>query len=232
MHCNLPLWLVLKRCPFFLFHLLSMPYITEILTVFDEPVFEISWSLGKLGSSGGNHMTDNDHFTWRINNNLKAKVFFFSDVACSTCCGLLQCKRKINNILEVHISQNSCFQGFYFFFNIFFYFGGVRVGCVGWADLWRSFNSCKLQAYEMHCHPFKGMTITLVPLLLIPPPDPCHHRSTSLSLNVLHLLARAAGSFHVCEESHQYASICTWTRNWCLYLHLSFWTVYDLWHTS
>lgn len=54
-----------------------MPYITEILTVFDEPVFEISWSLGKLGSSGGNHMTDNDHFTWRINNNLKAKVFFF-----------------------------------------------------------------------------------------------------------------------------------------------------------
>lgn len=57
-----------------------MAYITEILTVFDEPVFEISWSLGKLGSSGGNHMTDNDHFTWRINNNLKAKVFF-SDVA-------------------------------------------------------------------------------------------------------------------------------------------------------
>lgn len=54
-----------------------MPYITEILTVFDEPVFEISWSLGKLGSSGGNHMTDNDHFTWRINNNLKAKVVFF-----------------------------------------------------------------------------------------------------------------------------------------------------------
>lgn len=54
-----------------------MPYITEILTVFDEPVFEISWSLGKLGSSGGNHMTDNDHFTWRINNNLKAKGFFF-----------------------------------------------------------------------------------------------------------------------------------------------------------
>lgn len=54
-----------------------MPYITEILTVFDEPVFESSWSLGKLGSSGGNHMTDNDHFTWRINNNLKAKVFFF-----------------------------------------------------------------------------------------------------------------------------------------------------------
>lgn len=54
-----------------------MPYITEILTVFDETVFEISWSLGKLGSSGGNHMTDNDHFTWRINNNLKAKVVFF-----------------------------------------------------------------------------------------------------------------------------------------------------------
>lgn len=62
-----------------------MPYITEILTVFDEPVFEISWSLGKLVSSGGNHMTDNDHLTWRINNNLKAKVFFSSAMACSTC---------------------------------------------------------------------------------------------------------------------------------------------------
>lgn len=60
----------------------------------------------------------------------------------------------------------------------------------------------------MQCHPFKGMTITLVPLPLIPPLDPSHQRSTRLCLNVLHLLARAAGSFHVCEEPDEYAYIC------------------------
>lgn len=144
----------------------------------------------ELVSSGGNRTTDGDYLARRIN---KEQTFF--DVACSICCGLSQHEGKINNILKVHIFQNSCFQGFL----------RVRLGCVGWADLWRSFNSCKLQACEMQCHPFKGMTITSVSLLLIPPPDPCHQRSTRLSLNVLHSLARAAGSFHVCEEPDEYA---------------------------
>lgn len=58
---------------------------------------------------------------------------------------------------------------------------------------------------EMLCHPYKGVTITLVPLLLIPPSDPRRQRSTRLSLNVLHSLARAAGGLHVCEEPDEYA---------------------------
>lgn len=115
-------------------------------------------------------------------------------------------------VCKVHIfkkkKKKSNFQGF---------LEGVKVGCTGWAHLWRSFKSFKLQAVEVHCHPFKGMTITLVSSLLIRPPDSCHQRSTSLSLNVL-LLARAAESFYVCDVSDEYVQIK------CLYLHLGIWT--------
>ena len=195
MNCNLPLWMVHKKMSFF--HLLSMPYITDI---FDSFWWASFWDIMEtlmvsyeLVSSGGNHMTDNDYLMRRINNSLKAKVSQKRHAVFVV--GLSRRKSKINNILKVQIFQNSYFQGFW----------GVKVGCMGWADLWRSFKSCKLQAYEMQCHPFKGMTITLVPLLLIPPPDLCHQRSTGLSLNVLHLLARAADSFHVCEEPDEYS---------------------------
>lgn len=52
----------------------------------------------------------------------------------------------------------------------------------------------------MQHHPFKAMSIALVHSPLIPPPDPCHQRSTRLSLNVLRSLARAATGFHVRAE--------------------------------
>ncbi len=201
MHCNLPLWMILKKMSFFHFfsfiiHALHNRYFDSFWWASFWDIMETLIVSYELVTSGGNHMTDNYYLIRWINNKPKGKVFRYElqylpwPVAKKK-----KCKKKINNIFKVHIFQNSYFQGFL----------GVRVGCVGWADLWRSFNSCKLQAYEMQCHPFKGMTITLVPLLLIPPPDPCHQRSTRLSLNVLHSLARAAGRFHVCEEPDEYA---------------------------
>lgn len=56
--------------------------------------------------------------------------------------------------------------------------------------------------------PFKAMTITSVPSPLIPPPDPCHERSTRLSLNVLRSPARAAAGFHVRGGAEENAEIC------------------------
>ena len=79
----------------------------------------------------------------------------------------------------------------------------------------------------MQCHPFMGMTITLVPSFLNPPLDPCRQRSTRPSLNVLHLLARAAGSFHVCTESDENAWINVFEAFILIWVNSC--AVYDLW---
>lgn len=138
-------------------------------------------------------MTDNDDLIRRINNKLRGKVFRY---------GLLYLlhpdamqKENKSYFKSPHLSK---------FIHLSFLGELEQVvwGEQTFEDLSTPVSSRPMM---MQCHPFKGMTITLVPLLLIPPPDPCHQRSTRLSLNVLHLLARAAGSFHVCEEPDEYA---------------------------
>lgn len=61
-------------------------------------------------------MPGNDYLIHRINK-LKAKVFF--GMACSICCGLLQCKKE-NTYFSLYLSKF-----------ILLRFLGVRVGCVG-----------------------------------------------------------------------------------------------------
>lgn len=126
MHCNLPLWMVLKKMSFFFFYFFFF-FHSFIIHALHNRYFDSFWwaSFGEttealmvsceLVSSGGNRATDDDYLIRRVKKKKKNKLESFQTWPAVVCCGLSQRKKgEINNILEVHMFQNSCFQGFFF----------------------------------------------------------------------------------------------------------------------
>lgn len=100
------------------------------------------------------------------------------------------------------------------------FLGGVRVGCVVRAHLWRSFNRCELQAYEMQRHPFKGTTITWVPLLFNPSSRPLSSDQPGWALmSSSRWQGQLVAFMYVCSLMNvPHTRLHIGTGNWCLYL--------------